>query len=153
MMRLHLLTSLICLTLLGVAVAQGQTARKPSPSPEPPAGGMTATAAFAEIALKRAEYEADLEALLVDYTEDFPKVKELRYALTRIEAETDRLKALKASDRDRATTALGKLMIRKVESEIELWKLEQSYADGHPEVRRAKKRVEIFERAIKEVLG
>jgi hypothetical protein len=44
-------------------------------------------------------------------------------------------------------------MVRKVESEIDLWKLQQSYADGHPDVRRAKKRVEIFEKAIKEILG
>ena len=116
-------------------------------------GSSTATAAFAEIALKRAEFEADLEAFLVDYTDDFPKVKELRFALTKIEADSERLKALKATDRDRATSALGKLMVRKVESEIELWKLQLSYADGHPEVRRAKKRVEIFEKAIKEVLS
>ena len=153
MMRSHLLTSLFCLLILGSSVVDGQTNRKPFPTPETSTGSPTATAAFAEIALKRAEYEADLEALLVDYTDDFPKVKELRFALTRIEAETARLKAMKAADRDSATSALGKLMIRKVESEIDLWKLQQSYADGHPEVRRAKKRVEIFEKAIKEILG
>ena len=152
MMRLLLLTSLFLL-IFGALSVSGQTNRKPVPTPEPSIGSSTATAAFAEIALKRAEFEADLEGFLVDYTDDFPKVKELRFALTKIEAESERLKALKATDRDRATSALGKLMVRKVESEIELWKLQQSYADGHPEVRRAKKRVEIFEKAIKEILS
>lgn len=152
-MRLPLLTSLACLLLFGTSVADGQTNRKPTAAADPPATASSATAAFAEIALKRAEFEADLEALLVDYTDDFPKVKELRFGLTRIEAEIERLKAMKLDARERATSALGKLMVRKVESEIELWKLQQSYADAHPEVRRAKKRVEIFEKAINEILG
>lgn len=150
-MRLQmLLTSLFVLIVFGASVAAGQTNRKPAADLSPVAAS-TASAAFAEIALKRAEFEADLEALLVDYTDDFPRVKELRFALTKIEVESERLKALKSVDR--ATSALGKLMIRKVESEIELWKLQQSYADSHPDVRRAKKRVEIFEKAIKEILG
>ena len=153
MTRSHLLISFLLFLTIGALSVEGQTNRKPSPTPEPSTGGSTSTAAFAEIALKRAEFEADLEALLVDYTDDFPKGKELRFALTRIEAESARLKALKDADLDRATSALGKLMVRKVESEIELWKLQQSYADGHPNVRRAKKRVEIFEKAIKEILG
>jgi hypothetical protein len=153
MMRLRLLISFLCLLVFASLAADGQTNRKPVPTPEPSVGNSTATAAFAEIALKRTEFEADLEALLVDYTDDFPRVKELRFALTKVEAESERLKALKAADHDRATSALGKLMVRKVEAEIELWKLQQSYADGHPEVRRAKKRVEIFEKAIKEILG
>lgn len=152
-MRLPLLFSVLTLLLGGASLTYGQTARRPVPSPEPSAVGATSSAAFAEIALKRAEFEADLEALLVDYTDDFPRIKELRFALSRIAAEAERLKAMKPAERDRATSALGKLMVRKVESEIELWKLQQSYADEHPDVRRAKKRVEIFERAIKEILG
>ena len=152
-MPISLITSLLSVLILTISVVNGQTSRKPSPPPELYAAGSTSTAAFAEIALKRAEFEADLEALLVDYTDDFPKVKELRFALSRVEAESLRLKALRATDLDRATSALGKLMVRKVESEIELWKLQQSYAEGHPDVRRAKKRVEIFEKAIKEILG
>ena len=44
-------------------------------------------------------------------------------------------------------------MVRKVEAEVDLWRLQQSYADGHPDVKRAKRRLEIFEKAIKEILG
>jgi len=112
-----------------------------------------ATAAYAEIALRRADVEAELESLLVEYTDEFPKVRELKYSLTRVDAEVARLAAIKPAERDRATSALGKLMVRKVEAELELWKLSQDYADNHPEVRRAKKKVEIYERAIKEILG
>lgn len=152
-MRLHLLINLIGILILGAVVAEAQTNRRPSSATPPEVDRNFSTAAFAEVVLKRTEFEADLEALLVDYTDDFPKVKELRFGLLRTESEIERLKGMKPGERDRATSALGKLMVRKVESEIELWKLQQAYADGHPEVRRAKKRVEIFEKAIKEILG
>lgn len=149
--NMRLIFCLSVVAVIGLAVsAEAQTNRKPA-GESSSTSASTATAAYAEIALRRAEVEADLEALLVDYTDDFPKVKELKFALTRIDAEVARLKAMKAVDR--GTSALGKLMVRKVEAEIELWKLQESYADEHPEVRRAKKRVEIFERAIKEILG
>lgn len=143
---------IVILALLVTAGAvSAQTNRKPVPARLVP--DVKATAAFAEVALKRTDFEADLEALLVDYTDEFPKVKELKYALTRIEAESARLMAIKPSERGKATSALGKLMVRKVEAEVDLWKLQSDYADTHPEVRRAKKKVEIFEKAIREILG
>ncbi len=44
-------------------------------------------------------------------------------------------------------------MVRKVDAEVELWRLQQALADNHPDVKKAKKKVEIFEAAIKEILG
>lgn len=141
----------VVLMLGGVSVF-AQTQPKAVTTPTIVQGGK-ATAAYAEVALKRADVEAELESLLVEYTDEFPKVKELRFALARIDAEAIRLGSIKAADRERATAALGKLMVRKVEAEIELWKVQQDYADAHPDVKRAKKKVEIYEKAIKEVLG
>ena len=143
---LLLLVTLLC----GVGISQ----RKPVPTPSAPVDQAgRATAAFAEIALKRADLEAELQSLLIDYTDEFPRVKELKFALTRIEVQTARLGDMKPAERDRATTALGKLMVRKVEAETDLWKVQQDYADNHPDVRRAKKKVEIFEKAIAEILS
>jgi hypothetical protein len=138
--------------VLGGVSALGQNPPKTGTAPTMVQGGK-ATAAYAEVALKRADVEAELESLLVEYTDEFPKVKELKFALSRIDIETARLSAMKAADRDRATAALGKLMVRKVEAEIDLWKVQQDYADVHPDVKRAKKKVEIYERAIKDILG
>ena len=137
--------------VLGGVSAYGQAQSKAAPTPT--AQSAKATAAYAEVALRRADAEAELESLLVEYTEEFPKVKELRFALARIDAEATRLNTIKPSERERATAALGKLMVRKVEAEIDLWKVQQDYADAHPDVKRAKKKVEIYEKAIKEVLG
>lgn len=138
--------------VLGSMSVFSQAQPKAVPTPTNVQSGK-ATAAYAEVALKRADVEAELESLLVEYTDEFPKVKEFRFALTRIDAEATRLGTIKAAERDRATAALGKLMVRKVEAEIELWKVQQDYADAHPDVKRAKKKVEIYEKAIKEVLG
>ncbi len=150
-MRLSSLLIPIVLVLGGVS-AFGQTQPKTVTAPTI-VQGAKATAAYAEVALKRADVEAELESLLVEYTDEFPKVKELKYALTRIDAEAVRLGSMKPADRDRATIALGKLIVRKVEAEIELWKVQGEYADAHPDVKRAKKKVEIYEKAIKEILG
>ncbi|MEP6849579.1 MAG: hypothetical protein ABI999_12045 [Acidobacteriota bacterium] len=112
-----------------------------------------ASPAYAEILLRRTEIEADLESLLVEYTEDYPKVKQERFELDLIVKESDRLLAVKAGDTAKLTSALGKLAVRKVELQGELWSLQQQLGDSHPDVKRAKRKVEIFERAIKEILG
>lgn len=109
--------------------------------------------AYAEILLRRTELEAELESLIPDYTEDFPRIQEIRFIVSAIKNESARLFAVKVEEQSRLTLALGKLIIRKVESETDLWRLSQSYKEEHPDVRRAKRRVEIFENAIKEILG
>jgi len=48
---------------------------------------------------------------------------------------------------------LGKMMVRKVELQLELWSLQLQLGDAHPDVKRARRRVEIYENAVKEILG
>lgn len=114
---------------------------------------MTASPAYAEILLRRTEQESELESLLVDYTEEYPRIKELRFSLSVIQKESERLNSVKAADSAKLTLALGRMVVRKVELETDLWKLLQTLADGHPDVKRAKRKVEIYEKAIKEILG
>jgi len=109
--------------------------------------------AWAEILLRRTELEADLESLILEYTEDFPKVKESRYELEVLNKYAATLLLIKPAESSKLTLALGKLLVRKADIETDLWKLQQSYADGHPDVKRAKRRLEIYEKAIKEILG
>ena len=100
--------------------------------------------------MRETELRADVEVLLADYTDDYPKVKESRFALELIGKEKARLSSV---DPEKMTTALGKIIIRKVDAEVELWRLQQGLADEHPNVKRAKRKVEIFEAAIREILG
>lgn len=109
--------------------------------------------AFAELLLRATGLESELEALLLDYTEEYPKIKEIRFELSRLNAEKERLLAVKAADVGKLTLALGKLMVAKADLETDLWKLQQGYKDEHPEVKRAKRKVEIYEKAIKEIMG
>lgn len=109
--------------------------------------------AYAELLLRRTELESELEALLIDYTEDHPKVQQNRYALTRINTEIGRFASVASQDAGKLTTALGRLMVRKVELEVDLWSLLKTYKDEHPDVKRARRRVQIYEAAIREILG
>lgn len=109
--------------------------------------------AYAELLLKKTELQADLESLALEYTEDYPKVQESRYGLVLLQKEAERLIAVKPAESQKLTLALGKLIVRKIELETVLWGLQKNYKDDHPDVKRAKRKVEIYEAAIKEILG
>jgi len=117
-----------------------------------PNAAVKTSAAFAEILLRRTERESELEELLLDYKEEFPKVKELRFEIGLLQKAMDKLLAVNAAESGKLTLALGKLMVRKIELEVDLWNLRQQYNDDYPEVKRAKRKIEIYERAIKEIL-
>ena len=108
--------------------------------------------AYAEVLLRKTERESELEEFMLDYTEEFPKVKEIKFELGLINKEMDKILAVKTSESGKLTLALGKLIVRKIELETDLWNLRRQYNGDHPEVKRAKRKVEVFEEAIKEIL-
>ncbi|HTK38765.1 MAG TPA: hypothetical protein VL325_09765 [Pyrinomonadaceae bacterium] len=150
MRAIKILPAALLLLLPVFCSAQARSAAKTQPVD---AQIVRSSPAYSEVLLRKTELEADIEALLTDYTEDFPKIQEDRYALTAIDAEMKKLQAVKPGEASKLTLALGKLMVRKVEVETDLWRLQKQYKDDHPEVKRAKKKAEIFEKAINEILG
>ena len=124
----------------------------PKTAPASTAQAVKSSAAYAELLLRKTERESELEEFLIDYTEEFPKVKEIRFELGLIQKELDKILAVNASESGKLTLALGKLIVRKVEIETDLWNLRRQYNDEHPEAKREKRKAEIYERAIKEIL-
>jgi hypothetical protein len=110
------------------------------------------TPAFAEIILKKTEVEAEYEALLIDYTEEYPKVKENKLALRLLLTEIEKLAKLDTSQMPKLTLALGKLIVRKVEAEVEVKSLLVEYDEKNPDVLRARKKLQIYEKAIAEIM-
>ena len=127
---------------------------KPKPAAPTTAGAQAVktSPAYAEVLLRKTELTSELESMLVEYTEEYPKVKEIRFEISQLQKELDRLLAANVADAARLSTALGKLMARKCEVSVDLWTLQQQYNDQNPDVRRAKRRVEIFEAAISDIL-
>lgn len=109
--------------------------------------------AYAELLLRQTELKAEVESLLLDYTEEFPKVKDIRMELELLRSEADRLLAVKPSESQKLSEALGKLILGKVVNQTKLRQLRLQYADEHPSVKRQRKKVEVYEAAIKEILG
>src|SRR5258708_7413835 len=66
--------------------------------------------------------------------------------------QIQRLFAVKPSETIKLTLALGKLMVRKAAIATDLNRLTRSYSKDHPEVKRAAKKLEIFESAVKDIL-
>ena len=143
-------SALILTAALVLLTGVGADAQKPA---DMSANVERSTPAYATLLLSKTELQSDLDSLLVDYTEDYPKVKEIRVELGFLNTEIGRVLAVKPADAGRLTEALGKLMLRKVELETDLDRLRSQYKDEHPDVRKARKKVDAFEAAIKEILG
>ncbi len=147
---------IILVGLLSIALASvmsGQNAARKPAVEKPTAGASAASPAYAELLLRKTELQSELEGLVLDYTEEFPKVREIRFVLTLMERDAARLAKVKPSDSAKLTLALGKLLVRRIELETDLWNLQKNYNDGHPDVKRAKRKVEIYEAAISEILN
>ena len=69
-----------------------------------------------------------------------------------LEKSAARILAVKAADAGKLTLALGKLLVRQAALETDLARLSRTFGNDHTEVKRAKRRVEIFENSIKEIL-
>lgn len=116
-------------------------------------GPIRASAAYAEVLLRKTEVQAELEAMLPDYTEENPRVIDARFEIGVLTRDIDRIYAVRPSETGKLTLALGKLLVRRAALETELQRLQRSYNKDNPEVKRAKRRIEIFENSIKQILG
>lgn len=115
-------------------------------------GPIISSAAYAEVLLRKTEVQADIESFLADYTEANPKILDLRYELGALDRSAAKILGVKAADAGKLTLALGKLLVRQAALETDLARLSRSYNKDHQEVKRAKKRVEYFDNAIKEIM-
>lgn len=141
MKRLLLVTAIFLMLGLN-ALAQ----QKPSNASLP----VKSSAAYAEVLLRKAELQSEVESLLESYTEEFPKVKESRYELGLLQKDFDKL--LTQTDISKLTSALGKLLVRRAELNTDLWVLQTRFGAEHPEVKRARRKAEIFDSAVKEIM-
>jgi hypothetical protein len=144
--------SLICLFSAGL-FAQTNTKIKPVVKPDAPLSSVRTSPAYSEIVLRKTELLSDIESLLVTYTEDFPKIREGRYEAALLQKELDRLLAANFADASRLSAALGRLIVRKCEVATDLWSLQSQFNNEHPDVKRAKRKFEIFEAAVNDILS
>ena len=140
--------------LTGISFSQKSSSSEPSRiSASALVSTVKGSPAYAEILLLKTELESELESLIIEYTDEHPRVKAVRVELTLVQKDIDRILAVKPADSGRLTLALGKLLVRKIQLESDLASLKIKYNDEHPEVKRVKRKVEIFEASIKEILG
>jgi uncharacterized protein involved in exopolysaccharide biosynthesis len=134
----------LCLLLPSALYAQTGNQGDPGPIRSSPA--------YAEILLRKTEIQADLEALLADYTEANPKIIDLRFELGSLDKALERVFSVRPSETSKLTLALGKMIVRKAELETDLNRLLRTYNKDHQEVKRMQRRVDIYDTAIKEIL-
>ncbi len=119
---------------------------------EDPVGPIRSSAAYAEVLLRKTELQAELEAILLNYTEENPKVIDGRFEIGILTRDIDRIYAVRPGETGKLTLALGKLIVRRAALETELQRFLRTYNKDHPDVKRAKRRIEIFDNSIKQIL-
>jgi len=140
---MRLVLPIVVFITLAISSAAAQTG-------EP--GPIRSSPAYAEALLRKTELQAELEASLATYTEANPRILDLRFELASIERFIEKLFAVKPTETAKLTLALGKLIVKRAAVETEYNRLGRSYNADHPEVKRAKRRLEIFDAAISEIL-
>lgn len=140
----------LSLVLFSSLFVQAQNKPVVKPTPTTNAQAAKSSPAYSEVLFQKTELAAELETLLLDFTDDYPKVKDLRFEIGVLQKDLDKL--LASADASRLTQALGKLMVRKAELAADVFKLQRQYSDDHQDIKRAKRKVEVFEQAIKEIL-
>lgn len=150
--KIAFILSLICLFAAGL-FAQTNTKTKPVATVAAPLNAVRASPAYAEVVLRKTELLSEIESLLVEYTEEFPKIKEGRYEAALLQKELDKLLAANLADGSKLSAALGKLLVRKCELATDLWSLQAQFNDQHPDVKRTKRKLEIFEAAVSDILS
>jgi len=143
---------LLCLCFAIPASGQLRGRKSETSTPPPIAAEIRATPAYAEVVLRKTELESMLEELLVSYQEEFPKVRNTRYELGLLEAELAGMGRFTKDEAGKLTLALGKLIVRRAELRTEYWIVTSKYDDTHPDTKKAKRKLEIFDKAIKDII-
>ncbi|HEV7644170.1 MAG TPA: hypothetical protein VGO50_09540 [Pyrinomonadaceae bacterium] len=125
---------------------------KVAPTPAPLSGSIKSSPAYIELILHKANIEAELLDMQVEYTDEYPKVKELRLEVQFVQAELVSLQELNVSVLPKLTESLARLLLQKIRMQVDLAQLRAAHKDDHPDVKRAMRRVDIYEKAIKDVL-
>ena len=115
-------------------------------------GSVKASPAYTEVMVRSIELRSELEAALLDYREESPKVRAIRREIAMLDDAMEMLMRLPLGSSGKMTSAVGRLIVRRAALETEYSETVARYGDDHPEVRRAKRRVEVYERSIRELL-
>jgi uncharacterized protein involved in exopolysaccharide biosynthesis len=115
-------------------------------------GPIKSSPAYAEVLLRKTELAADIAAVAPDYTDTNPRILDLRNELAALDRLLQRVFAVQPSETAKLTQALGKLIVKQAALEADLARLSRAYAAEHPEVKRAKRRLDAFDSAVKEIL-
>lgn len=110
------------------------------------------TGAYAEVYAARVEAEADLKVLTTDLTEETVQVREKKLERDLLAREIRWLEALPLVSHDKMTFALGRLLVRKTQAEVDLKMLSENYADSFPTVKKAHTRIGVYNDEIQKLL-
>jgi hypothetical protein len=145
-----LLSFLIILTIPTVAQTK-QTVPKDTKTADI-LGNARNTPGYVEVFVRKVEVEAEIESLLVEYTEEWMEVKIRRMELGLLEKELKKILAMKPEQMGKMSRAYGRLTVRKIELQAELIENTKKFGDDHPSVSKLKIKIDVYQREIDKLL-
>lgn len=160
----------LLISFLGLTTLQSLNAQQPvtRPTPDKPVTTISATTvtvapvatiskvadtgAYAEVFAARVEAEADLKVLTMDLTEETVQVREKKLERDLLDRDVRWLEALPSTSHIKMTVALGRLLVRKTQAEVDLKMLSANYAESFPTVKKARTRIEVYSSEIQKLL-
>jgi hypothetical protein len=127
-----------------------ELARAQQVQPEKPK--VQSTAAYAEVLANRVEADADLKALMLDYSEEAPQVKAKKLERDLLQRQIRWLEVLPDTSQGKMTAALGRLLVRKAQVEATMKTLGETYAEQHPLVKKARAKFDVYNSEIEKLL-
>jgi uncharacterized protein involved in exopolysaccharide biosynthesis len=131
---------------------QPQPQTVPQTVPQTPQGSTKSTEAYGALVLRKVEVEAEYKEMLVDYTEEHPRVKIKKAEIDSLNFEMEKIAAMDSSFIPKLTATVGKLVLKKIDLQTEVNKLLLQYSEDHDLVKRAKQKVAVIEEEIQKVL-
>jgi uncharacterized protein involved in exopolysaccharide biosynthesis len=131
---------------------QPPTQPQPQTVPQTPQGSTKSTEAYGALVLRKVEVEAEYKEMLVDYTEEHPRVKIKKAEIDSLNFEMEKIAAMDSSFIPKLTATVGKLVLKKIDLQTEVNKLLLQYSEDHDLVKRAKQKVAVIEEEIQKVL-
>lgn len=153
-MRITKFLSILLLTLIVAINVSGQIREVKNANTSTPqyTQEVKSSATFAEIIFRQAELQSDLGELLVAYTDEYPKVRQTKYELEILNNDLNNISKLKGVEANILTQALGKLLVRRAEISTDFWVNKEQYDETHPNFKKAKRKLDIYNEAIKKIL-
>jgi uncharacterized protein involved in exopolysaccharide biosynthesis len=145
MRRLVFGVALIVFVFSLPAHAQQPTVAREQPNPK-------TTPAYSLLVLRKVKVQAELEALVAEYSSDWPAAKKLQFELDALKEEMKKLADTDEAQIPKLTNGYGTLLLRRASLESEIQSLSEEEGSDWPTLKQKQRELELLDGELKKLM-